>query len=189
MGLDITYVAGEKEFSFCLPPTDVEVMQALAQKGFKQEVEVIIGVSDFDKESPVEKTLLLKAIVRLLDTIKVNPKILPYIFQLEKQVSSNIGMLRSVSGMISGIRIKGELFALEAGVNKCELVRMLQDETGNWYDDIPRDVRNLKIIETENMGEIVIRKRRKPTFLIRNLKELKTFLSKNNVDIIRKLLG
>jgi len=189
MGMDMIYIVGEEELSICLHSTDVEVMEALEKKSYQKEVEAILGVSDFDKETPVDRIFLLKAIDRLLEAVRNNSQILPYTYRLETQVSSNIGMLRSLCGMISGVRINKELYSIRSGLDKCDLIKKCQDEYGNWHDGERTDIRHLKNIKTDNMGEIVIHKRRKPTCLIRNLKKLKTFLSKTDVDIIRKILG
>jgi len=185
----MTYIAGEEEFSFRLALTDVDVLKTLEEKNFKKEVETIFGVSDSDKETPIDRALLLKAIDSLLEAIKKKPQILPYTYQLERLVSSNIGMLRSLCGMISGIRINKELYSIRSGLDKCDLIKKCQDECGNWHDGERNDIRHLKSITTDNMGEIVIRKRRKPTGLVRNLNQLKSFILKSDAAVIHKVLG
>ncbi|KPJ65102.1 MAG: hypothetical protein AMJ43_11395 [Coxiella sp. DG_40] len=188
MGLDITYVAGEKEFSFGLSPTDVEVMQTLAQKGLKQEVEVIIGVLDFDVMTSINGKLLLESVSLLLEIIKKS-QILPYTYSFKIERPPGSGNYSTGSGLASGIRIHGELYSIQGGLDRCELIRDWWDEGGVYHGDKPKDIRSLKKITTDSHGEIIIRKTKKPTCLIQNLKRLKTFLSKNDVNIIQKILG
>ncbi len=190
MGMDMTYVVGRKqEFSFCLSPAEIEILEALSQKSLKKEVEAIFGVSDFEGTSRIDKIMLLRSVERLLEAIKNKPEILPYTYRLEHKVSSNIGMLRAVCEMVSGVRINKELYSVRSGLDMCDLIKECQDKSGNWHDGERKDIRHLKCIKTDNMGEILIRKRKKPTKLVVNLEQLKSFLTKTGVAVVQKVLG
>jgi len=189
MGLDITYITGKRELSLTMTPVDVDVMGVLAKKEFEQDVEAIFGVSDFEKETPISRNSLLDSIDRLLEAIESRPQILPYTYFLERQVTTSAGVVPSVSASTSGIRINEELYSFEGGLDRCELIRHWQDDSGNWHADEPKDVRGLKSIMDDELGKILIRKRRKPTCLVRNLKQLKSFLLETDAKIIQKVLG
>jgi len=192
MGLDITYIAGEEELCFGLPSTDIEVLEILAKKSFKKEVESVIGVSDFGEQCSIKKTELFKSIECILEKLRTDPKILPYTYSVKVEIPRGSGKYSTGSGMISGFRIKGEIYSIESGLDRCVLIKMRKDKSGKWEDCEPKDVRSLKLIKTDDdnfFGDIKISKRRKPTELIRNLEQLKDFISKSDSNVIHKILG
>jgi len=188
MGQDMTYTAKSKELSFRLSPTDIDLWNVLAKEGLKDEMEAVFGVSEYDSKTPIEKEFLLKSIDKILGSIENNPQMLPCVYYIKIETPPGSGMYSTGTGMASGIRINNELYSIEGGLNRCELTRMFQDESGKWHDDKPKDIREFKKIITDNHGEIVIRKRKKPTNLVRNLKKLRSFLQKIDVEEVQKIL-
>jgi hypothetical protein len=192
MGLDITYIAGENKLSFRLPPSEIDILSFLRNTGFTDEVDAIFGVDDFGKTTQIDRITLLKSATHLVESIKTNPKILPYIYSSKEEISRGSGMYSSGTGIISGFRIGGILHCLEVGLEKCELRKRRQNESGKWEEYEPQDVRNLKVIKIDDdnfFGDITIYRKRKPTKLLRNLEQLRSFLSKSKVEIIEKILG
>ena len=53
-----------------------------------------------------------------------------------------------------------------------------QNEAGEWKEFSTEDARNLKVIKTDNMGDIEIRKRSKAGNMMLLLQNLKKFLAK-----------
>jgi len=186
--MDMIYIAGKDELSFQLSPASVDTMEFLAKKGFQKEVEVIFGVSDFDRKTSARKKELLKAIDILIEAVQKNPGLLPYTYSFKIETPVGSGMYSVGSGLASGIRIKGELYSIEGGLDRCELTRDWWDENGVYHGDKPKDIRNLKSIKTNSDGEIIILKRRRRTCFMKNLQQLRKFLAKTGVDIVKKLL-
>lgn len=192
MGIDITYRAGESELSFRLPQGDIEVLEYLRKKYFPKEIEVIFGVDDFGEIKEINRHEILKAIEITLNSMKQNKNILPYNYITKSEISRGSGIYSGGGGIISGFKIKGEIYSLEAGLDKCILTKRKQVGDKKWCDCEPKDVRNIKIIKTDKdcfFGDIQIKKKRKPTKLIKNLEQLKTFLSNIDEKMIQKILG
>jgi hypothetical protein len=192
MGLDMTYIAGEKKLSFRLPLSDIDILDFLRKAGFSKEVKVIFGTSDFGKETKLSRTTLLKSVMHLLESIKSNPKTLPYVYGLKQEIPRGSGMYSTGSGGMTGYLSDGTPYYIEAGLNKCELSKRRQNKSGKWEEYDRQDVRHLKVIkvnEGDIFGNIMIYKKRKPTKLLQNLEQLKSFLSKTNVKTIEKVLG
>lgn len=192
MGLDMTYIAGEDKLSFRLPPSEIDVLSFLRNKGFKKDVEVIFGTNEFGESKRIERKILLKSVTHLFQSTKDNPDILPYTYFLKQEVPLGSGMYTGGSGGISGFRINGIPHFIEAGLNKCKLSKLRQNNSGKGEEYDPQDVRHLKLIKLDKdnfLGDIIIRKTRKPTKLLRNLEQLKSFLSKTNVKTVIKYLG
>ncbi|MHC4215344.1 MAG: hypothetical protein ACYSWP_18435 [Planctomycetota bacterium] len=192
MGLDITYLAGKKTFSFRLSPSEIDILSLLRKKGLEDETEVIMGVTDYGIATDVQRKELSKAVKQLLKRLKDDPELLPYTYGTRIEVQRGSGMYSNGGGITSGFRIKGETYSIECGLDMCELTKKWQDEKGVIHRGAPRDVRNLKVIKLDDdnfFGDIHIYKKRKPTKLIANLKRLQQFLEKTAVSIVQKTLG
>jgi len=192
MGLDMTYIAGEDKMTFRLPPGEIDILSFLREKGFKDDIDVIFGTSDFGETTQVDRSKLLKSVKHLFESIKANTKILPYIYGFKEEIPRGSGMYSTGSGGASGFRIDGIPHCLEAGLEKCELSKRRQTESGKWEEYDQQDVRHLKLIKIDEdnfSGDITIYKKRKPTKLLRNLDQLQSFLSKTIVKTIDKILG
>ena len=188
MGMEITYLAGDRELSFILSPTIVETTKILARNGFEKEVERIFGVSDFGRESPTNTADLLEAIETIISALESEPDLLPYTYSFKIEMPPGSGKYSVGSGMASGIRIRGALHSIEGGLDRCELTRDWWDENGVYHGDKPQDIRNLNVLQTDEHGEIKIIKRKSRTCFMRNLRQLRKFLSKVKVETVRKIL-
>jgi hypothetical protein len=196
MGLDITCKAGKGKLSFRLSNNDIEVCDFLRRKGFDKEIDIIFNVSNFGESTPVDQELLVKSVNHLLTSIKGDSGILLYTYSIKYEIPRNSGQYSSGTGSVSGFEIDGELYSIEAGLDKCELSKLKQDSDGMWRNYEPKDVRNEKTIITSGnftgdftIGNIIIEKKKKPTGLIKHLEKLKSFLSKVDVKVIQKTLG
>jgi hypothetical protein len=192
MGLDITYLAGKKTFSFRLSPTEIDILGELRKKGLEDEIEVILGVTDYGIASDVQRKELSKAVKQLLERLKADPELLPYTYGAKFEVSRGSGMYSTGAGVATGFRINGETYSIECGLDLCELTKRKQNEDGKWQDVEPKDVRGQTKIETDDdsfFGDIHIYRKKKPTKLLANLKRLKKFLEKTAVPIVQKTLG
>jgi len=167
-------------------------MKVLSKKNFEKEIETIFGVLDFGETSPAKRSELLESASQLLEAIEANREILPYTYSTKVEIPRGSGKYSVGNWITSGFRINGETYSIEVGLDKCELTKRWQDEAGVIHEGEPEDVRHLKMIKIDNnnfFGDIKIFKRRKPTRLIRNLEQLKEFLSKTDLEVIQKVLG
>lgn len=188
MGLNITYKAGKDSLTFRLSQVDIDISRVLAEKGFEKEVDALIDVYDFGVETPVETRKLTQSVNVLVEAIMNNPELLPYTYHYSEKVLPGSGIYSKGSGVTSGVLIQGEPYCIEAGLDICQLTRMYKED-GVWKKDKPKDVKNLKEIVTENIGVIEIKREKKRTQLIRNLKKLRNFVKNSEVDVIQKILG
>ena len=188
----MTYIADEKELSFRLPPSDIDVIDFLLNAEFKKEVKAIFGISDFGKTTQISRIILLKSVTHLIESIKSNPKALPYVYGLKQEIPRGSGMYSTGSGGSTGYLSDGTPYYIEGGLNKCELSKRRKNKSGKYERYDTQDVRHLKVIKVnpnDIFGDIIIYKKRKPTKLLSNLKQLESFLSKARVKTIKKILG
>lgn len=92
--------------------------------------------------------------------------------------SAVAGEPATTASSVSGIRIDGQIYHLKGGVNRCilECVRLSSD--GTRVEIVTQqDVRGVSRIHTDNMGDIIIRKRSKPGRVLRSLRLLQEQLS------------
>lgn len=95
----------------------------------------------------------------------------------------------SASGC-GGMRIHGEIYAIEAGGDKCDLLKMTAKPDGKGEVVSIQDVRTLKWIDTDNMGRIEIRCRTRPSGLVRTLRALREFLrSQPSDEMVTVIVG
>jgi hypothetical protein len=98
--------------------------------------------------------------------------------ELQCQGKSPKGSYRSLSGG----RIGEELYHVIGGVDECVIWRCQRDENGQWQRIAIEDARHLRVIKTDNMGDIEIRKRTKPSYTLKLLRELRVMLTKDAVE-------
>jgi hypothetical protein len=200
MGLDITFKAGEDTLSFRLSKNDVEVCAFLSKKGFEREIDIIFDVSDFGDIVSVNHGDLLKSINKLLVKINDDPGLLPYTYVVKQEFPHGSGSYYSGTGSISGFVVNGERFSIEGGLDHCALYKLNQNKSGDYTCDFdnPIDIRDKKMIKIDDecrdvgglvFGDIIIEKKKRPTKLVKNLKQLQSFLSRLDTKVIQKVLG
>jgi hypothetical protein len=83
-----------------------------------------------------------------------------------------------------GVLINGELFWVSAGPERCVLQKIRVREDGRGEIVFEQDVRGKKKIATDNVGDILIRARSKPTQIQRMLRELQRLLRTSPSDAL-----
>ena len=79
---------------------------------------------------------------------------------------------------VSGIVIEGKQHCLVGGVDRCVLEQLELSADGTKVNIVSsKDVRHLSRIHTDNMGDLLIRKRKKPGSVLRLLRELAKAMS------------
>jgi len=120
---------------------------------------------------------LLAGLDKLLGDIERDLDLLPYCYASRTQHAN--GMISSGTGGVHGIRLNGDPFfyGLDAGFGELTLTKRAADKDGRGYVVDTTDVRHLKEIATDNMGTIVISRRRLKTGLPESLRRLRAFLA------------
>jgi len=190
MGLNISYIADDRSLTFRLSMSDLEILENLSKEGFKEDVDAVVGVSDYGKEETIAHFVLLQSINKLLGSLGNERDLLPYTYLLEEKINTMKGEINSSgTGCISGLKIEGELYSIESGLDNCVLSKKKCGKDKRWYFCEPKDVRHLKEIKTDNLGVIKIIKKRKATSLQKMLKQLLEFLSNAESPTVTKILG
>lgn len=192
MSLEITYLSDDKKYKWRLSVNEVEAIDILASKGFKDRVDAVLGVVGFGKKTFIAQSRLFDAVVFLINELENNPDLTPYFFDVEVEIPRGSGNYSTGGTAISGLKINGGLYDIEHGLDKCLKIKKWQDENMKVHQGEPVDIRHLSIIETDDdsiFGDVKIIKRKMSNVLVKNLKKLKAFLEKcTGVDII-KVLG
>lgn len=192
MSLEITYLSDNKKYKWRLSANEIEAMDVLASKGLKDKADAVLGVIDFGKKTCITKSQLFEAVAFLINELENNPDLTPYYFDVEAEIPRGSGNY-STGGMgISGLKINGELYDIEHGLDKCLKIKKWQDENMKVHQGEPVDIRHLSIIETDDdsfFGDVKIIKRKMSNVLVRNLKKLKIFLEECTGHDIIKILG
>ncbi|MDH4203414.1 MAG: hypothetical protein OEV87_11055 [Phycisphaerae bacterium] len=191
MGLDMMYVAGNERLSFRLSNNDIEVCELLRKKNLEKEIDDIFNVPDFGESCSIEKNRLSESINNILHALTNNPELLPCIFSTKEEVPRGSGKYSTGGWATCGLKINNEMYDLEYGLDKCELTKKWQDEDGKIHLGEPKDVRDLSIIKQDPdsfSGDVIITKR-KPMKLVKNLKQIESFLSKTDAKVVNKILG
>jgi hypothetical protein len=88
----------------------------------------------------------------------------------------------------SGWMIRGELYGFEAGMGTCRIVRRELGASGKHYTGQIVDLRLRGAIDTDNQGQIKIRKRKKPITLHVQLRGLIGFLQVQSDEFITNVM-
>ena len=189
MGQEITFSTIDDRITFDLSPFDVDILIKLGKfDEYRNYVKAVLEVDELTGEEDVAAKKLKDSIENILKVFKEKPDILPYTYLLESELDSNIGKLKSLCGRVSGTKINGSLYKIVGELNKCNLIPVTIGENGIGQEGEPIDIRDRKSIQTNNMGEIKIRKRKKTLSIVNNLKKLKSFLEKTEATIIHKTI-
>lgn len=193
MGLEITYSSDDnKQYKWQLSVNEVEAMDILASKGLRDKADAILGVIDFGEKTCIAKSQLFEAVVFLINELENNPDLTPYFFDVKAEIPRGSGNYSTGGIAICGLKINGEEYEIEHGLDKCVLIKKWQDTDMKIHHGEPVDIRHLSIIETDQdsfIGDIKIAKRKMSNVLVKNLKKLKTFLEECTSDNIIKILG
>jgi hypothetical protein len=187
MSLEMIYTTGDRKFSFNLAPSEVDFLDTFCKGDQQKYLDIIFGVPELGKNVSIERSKVLKAVSILLAGLKDAKEFSSHIYSFKIEMPPGSGYYSTGSGLFSGIHIDGQLYSIEGGLDTCKLTRQWQDESRVWHDE-EKDVRDQKIIKTDDFGDIIIRKKKKPSELIHKLKDLESFLTNLNVDIIQKNL-
>lgn len=165
---------------FDIAHADLEILHKLASDNpsVAKNIEVLFGSGDMLDSNWRTQTVseLLRNIQELRVIVSNEASRLAHTYQTVVEIIK--GHVVSGSGGIGGIRINGELYGLDAGLGRCDLQKVAP--TGGILE--VRDARDLKEIQTDNMGTIKIKRRKRKTSLIQVLSEMETFLSSLPAD-------
>lgn len=193
MSLEITYFSDEnRQYMWRLSANEIEAMDILASKGLRDKIDTVLGVIGFGKKTCIAKSRLFEAVVFLINEQENNPDLTPYFFDVEAEIPRGSGNYSTGGTAISGLKINGELYDIEHGLDKCLKIKKWQDENMKVHQGEPVDIRHLSIIETDDdsfFGDVKIIKRKMSNVLVKNLKKLKSFLEECAGDDIIKVLG
>lgn len=198
MGLDITYKAGKRELLLRLSTDDIEVCDFLRKKGFEKEINDIIGVAEFGKGCSIESSTLLESVAGLAKVVTSDTGLMPCVYGLKQEFPRSSGKYSNGSGSISGVKINGEVCAIECGLDYCNLFKLKRDKTGKLhYDfDSPIDIRNEKVLPVDRdkkckleFGNILVYRHAKTHSLVEYLGTLKAFLDRIRANVVDKIVG
>lgn len=173
----IIQVEGQKK-SFRLDPvaTEAAMKQSEADAELESAMNVLFDVPDFGELCQRRCEDYRRAIAIAKEKLRESAITTYSLYSLEPGTSE----WSSESG-IGGIRINGEIYALNAGVERCILKQYVL--RGGKLESGPlKDMRNEKSLMTDNCGEIKIRKRKRPAALTKMLNEVDKFLADISPD-------
>jgi len=178
MGMSLLVDIGGRNYSYRLDGSELEVLQELCStdKELGPAVEMVLGGSNDAIGVPrcVKQSDLLKAVSKLA---RLDPGLLrSEIYSVLIDVLPGRFAPSKASG-ISGIRIDGNLYKIDAGVDRCTLSQVHINDQGLGETVSVQDIRHLRKIATDNQGEIGIVKTAKAARLLRTFKTLQRVLS------------
>ena len=152
-------------------------------KKYPDLVEIVYGTEEPDESSfdspsaTVTVSQLLDAVDRLLDRFKNDKELKPYRYVFDCDCMTIKG-----GDNLSGLRLgeNNAIFKILSGINKCVLIEIVVDAEGRFVkygEEI--DIRDQTSIQCNNEpGEIIIRKTKSQSPIVKDLKKLKQFLEK-----------
>lgn len=158
--------------------SDIQFLVAIASTAASGALQAIFGEESSNKfeERSLSVQLLADSADALLKATEDNcydGKI--YTFKVVARPVPN--MPHPVRGDgLGGIRINGDLYAIEAGLARCNLCKIQVDDNDVGHIIDRQDIRDQKKIVSDNMGDILIEKRRKNLSVINNLMLLRKFV-------------
>jgi hypothetical protein len=188
MGLDLSFAVQSEQLHIRLAQVDWDILSILGQS-CPNEVEAVAGVDDFGVARTEDRFSLLQAVQMLVERLEQESDKLPFVYEFA--IIDGPYAEISGSGEMSGFQIGGDGFSysIEGGLGKCVLKKQGRRPDGWGFDVEVRDVRDLELIKTDDMGTIKIRKKKKATRLKNALAQLKEFLSRHSDETITKTLG
>lgn len=158
MSASMRVTCGELQFTVDLPSKIVEGMashgdpfEMAGARGWPEDDE-----SDWDCIASAEK--LTMAFSEVLAKIKTDAE--PHFVYIARARIRDTDLEDEGSGMICGFRINGEIHDLILGVDECTLEHILVQPDGKGKIESRKDVRHLSTIDTDDIGQIRIRKRK-----------------------------
>jgi len=151
-------------------------------KKYPDLVDIVYGTEEPDESSldspsaTVTVVQLFDAVDQLLDRLKNDKELKPY-----RYVFDCPRMMIKGSDNFSGLRLgeNNAIFRILCGINKCVLVEKIPDAEGKlakYGEEI--DIRDQTSIHCNDLGEIIIRKTKSQSPIVKDLKKLKLFLEK-----------
>jgi hypothetical protein len=188
MALDLSYIAADDQLNLRLSQVDWDTFKLLG-KSCPNEIEILTGVEDFGEPRAEKRAELLRAVQVVSETLANESDAIPYTYGY-----SFVGGMfdgDSGSGGTGGIQIGGDgfFYYIEGGVGQCVLEKHGIGPDGKGVVIERKDVRHLKSLKTDNLGEIKIWRKKKANRLEKSLTELKKFLLRNPDETITKILG
>lgn len=184
MGLEGIFRAGKKSLTISLPLDEFDDLLSLYPP-LGKNLDVIFSVESFGEES--QKHSKIELVDRLEKAIKIldNEAFFHYSISFNYMGTE----IKDSPGLGGGITINGELYRLEAGPNKCNLIKIAVDEKGHGHPTESIDIRDKESIEDDKLGTININKKKKPFKLKSTLVKLKKFLESVNDDEVTIMVG
>ena len=192
MSLEITYSSGKHKHRWRFSIHEVEILEILASMDLKDKIDDVLGVNNFGEERYVKREKLASSVCIIIDGIEKKSISLPFVFNVKAEIPRGSGNYSTGGTAICGLKMNGEEYVIEYGLNKCLLIKKWQDANMKIHHGEPVDIRHLNKVETDSdsfIGDIIIIKRSASKVLVKNLTKLKTFLEKRTSDNIIKVLG
>lgn len=192
MSLEITYSSGERNYKWRLSLHEVEALNGVAFERFRDAIDSVLNVNSFGEETTIKKKILHNAVEFLINELKNNSAIVMDLFEVKAEIPRGSGKFTAGGEAICGLKIDGEQYDIEYGLNKCILIKKWQDDKLKVHQSEPLDIRHLSTIETDIdsfIGEVKISKREISKMLVGNLEKIKIFLDKCTCNNIKKILG
>jgi hypothetical protein len=188
MGLDLSYVTQKDRIDVRPSKTDWDILMYMG-KSYPEQVELVCGVDDFGSPRQESRHALLEAIEVIMYRLDAEADKLPYVY-----VYRFVGGIldgQSGSGMTSGLQIgrDGFYYSIQGGLAECWMIKQAVGADGRGTDVERRDVRDVRSIHTDNLGEIVITRKKKASTLKEILQQLKNFLARSSDESVTKIMG
>jgi hypothetical protein len=196
MGLDLTYKAGDHDFSIRFAMADWETIEQLKQH-LPAAASACFDVREFGEPVVVPLATLRESVDQIDLLLAEHPELLPYTYQFKSEYMQ-MGDKRIVldapfdTGGQSGFRLPGDedhWCIIFAGLNELRLEKMAALPDGTFKVVEQRDLRGEKDLMTSNAGRVQFRKRRAKTSLRKGLRGIREFLASVNEPEVTKILG
>ncbi|MEM0913494.1 MAG: hypothetical protein AAGK09_02680 [Planctomycetota bacterium] len=192
MGLDLCYRAGDRQVAVKFSMADWEVMVQLSLDR-PDLMKEILGTEELGEAVEIDRLLLLRHVVELLELIEADPSILPVRYQFQARMLELGGLLIKYGARgLGGIRMEGDsehAYGIMCGVNKLELTKFRVNPDGSGDEVEKRDLRGESELQTDNYGLIKFRTKRTSSRLREGLEELRAFLESVDTPHVEKLVG
>jgi len=175
MSIDVTFIIGKQEFCLPLPPEALDVLDTIGHAGYEEPVDAVIG-----DVKHISRDRLINAIDCLLKLLEEESDVLPLIYYVKSEWIRGSGNYNIGAGIATGIKIQGDSYQVEGGVNRCQLTRQWCDDSGKLHNDESIDIRDRKIIVTDpdgSDGDLEIIKTKRPLLFVDELMKLREILA------------
>jgi len=191
LGQDLTYRCGETVYECRISRADWQLIQSLREH-LPAEAELLFVVPALGAEVSIPTTELRAATARVEAFLAEDSDLLPHTYQFKYDRPPDPQMAAGFhTGGMSGLRLSGDdehYYAIHAGLNECYLQKWEVSADGHGVLLERRDLRDVRELQTQNLGKITIRRIRTKARLRQIVAEIRKFLQNVTAPNVSKIV-